>query len=87
MRFGQLLHDPAKRVLAVGIAHGAEMRMQARAEVFQISVVGKDPVAAPQLTHERMAVLQAHHALGGLADVGDNVPALNGVTANEFGHR
>ena len=87
MRLGQLLHDPAEGVLAVGAAHRVEAAVQPRTEVLQVAVVGEHPVAAPQLAHEGVAVLQVHRALRGLADVGDDVAALDRVAADQLGHR
>ena len=87
MRLGQLLHDPAEGALAVGAAHRAEAGVQARAEVLQVAVVREHPVAAPQLAHERVAVLQRDLALRRLADVGDDVAALDRVAADQLGHR
>ena len=62
------------------------MRMQARAKVFEVAVVGEDPVAPPQLTHKRVAVLQTDHPLGGLADMGDDVFAFDGIPADQLCH-
>ena len=87
MGFGQLLHQPAERPLAVGVADRPETTVQARREVFQITVVRKHPVAAPQLTHERVGVLQRHAALRGFADVGDDVAALDREVLHQLGHR
>ena len=87
MGLGQLLHDPAKRAFTVGTAHGPEVAMQARRKVDQVAVVGKHPVAAPQLAHKRMAVLQGHAALRGLADVCNHVAAFDRVAADQLGHR
>ena len=55
-------------------------------KVFEVAVVGKHPVAAPQLTHERVAVFQRHHALRGLADVGDDVAAFDRVVTDQRGY-
>ncbi len=86
VRFPQLLHDPAEGPFAVGVADGAEMGVQLGRVFLEIAIVGKHPVAAPELAHERVAVLQAGHALGGLADVGDDVAALDRVLADQLGH-
>ena len=86
VRLGQLLHDPAEGALAVGVAHGPEAAVQARRKVFQVAVVGKHPVTAPELAHKRVAVLQRHTALGGLADVGNDVAAFDRVAAYQLGH-
>ena len=87
MRLGQLLHDPAKGALAVGTAYRFEAAMQARCKISQIAVVGKHPVAAPQLTHKRMTIFQRHTALRGLADVRYDVAAFDRVAADQLGHR
>ncbi|MPN42369.1 hypothetical protein SDC9_189926 [bioreactor metagenome] len=63
------------------------MRVQARAKVLQVAVVREHPVAPPQLAHEGMAVLQAHDALRRLADVRDDVAALDRVAPDQLGHR
>jgi hypothetical protein len=39
---------------------GRKLRVQARMEVLQVAVVREHPVAAPQLAHEGVAVLQRH---------------------------
>ena len=59
--------------------------MQFGAELLQVAVVRKHPVVAPEFAHERVAVFQAHHALRGLADVGDDVFAADRVFANQLG--
>ena len=66
---------------------GRKLAVQARVEVLQVAVVREHPVAAPQLAHERVAVLQRHGALRGLADMGDDVAALDRVAADQLGHR
>ena len=86
MRLGQLLHQPAKGALAVGIAHRVKMAVQARRVVLEIAIVGKHPVTPPQLTHEGVAVLQPHIAHGGLANVGNDVPTFNGVAPDQLSH-
>jgi hypothetical protein len=86
VRLRQLLHQPAERALAVGVADRLERGVQARLEVFQVAVVREHPVAAPQLAHERVRVLQRHAALRSLADVGDDVVALDRVAPHELGH-
>ena len=73
MRLRELLHQPAERALAVGVADRAERAVQARREVLQVAVVREHPVAAPQLAHERVRVLERDAALRRLADVGDDV--------------
>ena len=86
VRFGQLLHQPTKRLFAVGVAHGLEAAVQGGAVVFQIAVVRKHPIAAPQLAHKGVAVFQCHHALGGFADVGNDVATFDRVLANQLSH-
>ena len=87
VRLGQFLHQPAKGVFAIGIAHGAKVAVQQGLEIFEIAVVGKHPVVPPQLAHKRMAVLQGHHALRGFADVRHDVAALDGIAPHQFGNR
>lgn len=74
-------------MFAVGVAHRAEMRVEAGAEILQIAVVGKNPIASPEFTYEGVAVLKAHNALGRLADVGDDVFAFDRVSADQLCHR
>ena len=57
MGLGQLLHQPTKSALAVGVAHGPKSAVQTRVEVNQVAVVRKHPVATPQLAHEGVRVL------------------------------
>ena len=85
MGLPELLKNPAEGLLAVGVAYRMEVGMQFGSEALEISVVGKDPVAAPQFTHEGVAVLQAYRALRGLADVGDDVAALDRLLAYQLG--
>jgi hypothetical protein len=85
VRLGQLLHQPAERVLAVGLADRAEGAVQARTEVLQVAVVREDPVAAPQLAHEGVRVLERDAALRGLADVRDDVVAADRVALDQLG--
>ena len=87
VRLGQLLHQPAEGAFAVGVAHRAEGAVQPRLEALQVAVVRKHPVAAPQLAHEGVGVLQRHAALRGLADVGDDVVAADRVALDQVGHR
>ena len=57
----------------------------ARREVVEVAVVGKYPVAAPQLAHKGVAVFKRDPALRGLADVRDDVAAFDWVAADELG--
>ena len=77
MGLRELLHQPAERALAVSLADRLERAVQARPVARQVAVVREDPVAAPQLAHERVRVLERDAALRRLADVGDDVPALD----------
>ncbi|MPN12430.1 hypothetical protein SDC9_159748 [bioreactor metagenome] len=85
MGLPQLLHDPAEGLFAVRVANGLEVGMKLGGEVLEIAVVREDPVASPEFAHEGVAVLQADHALGGLADMGYDVGALDRVFADELG--
>ena len=87
MRLRQLLHEPAERALAIRCSHRQETRMQPRLEVLQVAVVREHPISAPQLAHERMAVLQRHRTLRRLADVRDDVAALDRIAPDELSHR
>ena len=87
MRLGQLLHQPAEGVFAVGVAHRMEAAVQPGPEVLEVAVVGEDPVAAPQFAHEGMAILERDLPLRGLADMGNDVGRLDRVTLDQFGDR
>ena len=52
------------RASRIAASHGAKVAVQVRRVVFQVAVVGKHPVEAPQLAHERVAVFQLHLADG-----------------------
>ncbi|MNT60158.1 hypothetical protein D3C72_1977170 [compost metagenome] len=83
----QALHQRAEGQFAVGIAHWLVDAGQERGEALQVAVMGKDPVAAPQLAHEGVAVLQQHGALRGLADMRDDVLGLDRVALDQVRHR
>ena len=87
VRLGQLLHEPAKCPLAVGLPHRFEIAVQARRIVNQVAVVREHPVAPPQLTNKGVAVFQAHFALRGFADMGNHVLAFDRVAADQLGNR
>ena len=86
MRFGDLLHDPAKGPFAIGITHGVKMAVQARMKVFKMAVVRKYPVMAPKLAHERVAVLQGHASLRGFADVRHHIAAFDRIAPDQIRH-
>ena len=86
VRLAQFLHKPAKSAFAVGIAHRLKMAVQPGLVVFEIAIVGKHPVVPPKLAHKRMAVLQSYAPLRGLADVGNDVAAFDGVAPHQIGH-
>ena len=71
----QLLQDPAEGGLAVGLADRPVLTLQGR-QRLQVAVVGEHPLLAPPAPVEGVAVLQRHHAPGGLADVGDRAVGL-----------
>ena len=56
-------------------------------EVLQVAVVGEDPVAAPQLAQERVAVFEQDMPLRRLADVRDRVARLDRITLDHFRER
>ena len=58
--------------------------MQARVEVFQIAIVGKHPIAPPQLPHKRVAVGQRDGTHRGFAYMGHHVMALDRVAAQHL---
>ena len=71
----QLLQDPAEGGFAVGLADRPVLTLQGR-QRLQVAVVGEHPFLAPPPPVEGVAVLQRHHAPGGLADVGDGAVGL-----------
>ena len=87
VRFGDLLHDPAKGPFAIGITHGVKMAVQARMKIFKIAIVRKYPVMAPKLAYERMAVLQGHASLCGFADVRHHIAAFDRIAPDQVRHR
>ena len=74
----ELLQDPAKRCFAVGTAIGQVAIAQGNG-ALKVAVVGKHPGLPAPAAREGMAVLQRHHAAGGLADVGDAHQGLGGT--------
>jgi hypothetical protein len=74
-----------KGALAVGATDRQEAAVERRVEILQVAVVGEDPVAAPQLAHEGMGVLQRDVALRRLADVGDDVLRADRIPAHQLG--
>ena len=63
------LHDdPAERPAHCRYCPRAGNRRQPGLEVFQVAAVGKHPVAAPQLAHERAGSSAGSRRLGGFAD-------------------
>ncbi len=84
--FGQFLHQPAKSQFAVGVAHRLKAAMQFWRVIFQVAIVGKNPVAAPQLAHKRVAVFQRHLAHRGLAHMRHHVMTLDGITFEHLGN-
>lgn len=83
----QGFHQVAEGQFGIGLPHGLEVAPQRRCKVLQIAVVGKHPVASPQLPLEGVGVLEADEALGRLADVGDHVERMDGIAAYQLGHR
>ena len=80
------LYDPAKRVLAVGIPTGRNANAGEGGK-FRSPVVGKDPVAAPQPRTNGWQFCRPFTTPRRPCGCGrDDVPALDGVTANEFSH-
>src|SRR3546814_13066858 len=57
-RLAHAVKQIAERRLAVGIAHRT-IEACARLEIGELPIVRETPVAAPQLTHERVGVGQA----------------------------
>jgi hypothetical protein len=53
-------------------------------KVFQVAVVGKHPVAAPEFAHKGVAVFHADRAHRGFAHVGHHVVAFDGVAAQHL---
>jgi hypothetical protein len=72
----QLLHQPAKRALAVGAAYRLKVGVQAWKVLFQVAVVGEHPVAAPEFAHKRVGVFKNDRSHSGLAHVSNDIFAL-----------
>ena len=83
----QALQKVAERQFGIRVAHRDEASVQYRRKALEVAVVGKDPVAAPKFALEGMGVLQRDAALRGLADVRDDVAALDRVAPHHLGHR
>ena len=73
-----LIHQVAENILAVGITHRL-VHTHPTGESGQLTVVGEDPVTAPQLTHKRMGVGQVDRTHIGLTDVRDRSFALDRI--------
>ena len=71
----QGVEDPAKGRFAIRIANRA-VGIPRRDGAFDVAIVGKRPILAVPLALERMAIVQGHHPLGGLADMGQGIEGL-----------
>ena len=76
----------AERGFRVGVAHWPEILAARRGKVLRLPLMGKNPVAPPQLAVKRVECFPAPPALGGLADVGDDVFGFDRVTADQIRH-
>ena len=85
MGLPQFLHDPAEGQFTVGGADRSKVGMEFGGKAFEVSIVSKDPVPAPQLSYKRMAILKTYQALGGFANMSDDIAAFDGVITNELG--
>ena len=56
-----------------------------RRQVFQVAIVGKQPIFTPQLTQKRVGVGKTGLTYRGLADMRDDVGGANGVLAHQLG--
>lgn len=81
----QLFQQMAKRGFRIRPPHGAKKCALRRLKVFQVAVVRKQPVFAPQFAHEGMRVGQRHLPLRGLANVGDDIGRADGALADHVG--
>ena len=81
VRLVHLLQHPAKGQLAVRRSDRPKAAVQQGRKVFQVAVVGKNPVAAPEFAHKGVAVLQVDRTHRGLAHMGHDVVAFDGVAA------
>ena len=84
VRLVHLLQHPAKSEFAVGGADRPKAAVQQGRKVFEVAVVGKHPVAAPELAHKGVAVFHADRAHRSLAHVGHYVVAFDGVAAQHL---
>jgi hypothetical protein len=78
--------DPAEGGFTVGVAFRGET-WRLRDRPAQITVVGEYPLLIARAAMERMAILQGHHPLGGLADVGDRAVGAKGQVGHARGDR
>ena len=69
----QRLQQITKCLLAIGGPYRAESARQIRRKIFQVAVMGKHPVTAPQFANEGVAILQSDMSLGSFADMRDDV--------------
>src|SRR5271169_4007310 len=81
----QVLQQPAKDELAVGVANGRKAAIQLRLELRQVAVMREYPVLSPQFAHKGMGVLQGYYSLRGFTDMGDDVERADRVVSNQFG--
>jgi len=80
------LQDSTKRRFAIGRSHGLKTFPGFGAEVGQVAIVRKYPLAAPEFTLERMAILERHDALRCPANVGNHVAAFDRIVSDEIGN-
>src|SRR3569623_1865472 len=77
--------------LRPGLAGGSADRtigtVEQRHEVFQVAVMRKHPVAAPQLAHEGVTIFQRDAALGYLADMRDHIFRFDRPALDQLGNR
>src|SRR5690606_24428326 len=75
----------AKSCLAISVANRgvvAELWL----EICKLAVVGKAPVAPPEVAHKRVSVGQLDRADIGLANMPDNYLAFDGITLHQTGN-
>src|SRR5690554_4630999 len=85
MTVANAVEHVAKSRFAVGVAYRAVVAVFGR-KIGKLSVVGKTPVAAPQLAHKGVGIGQLDRADIGLADMADDQGAFDWVTLYQAGN-
>src|SRR5690606_17824113 len=81
----QVVQDIAEQGFAVGAANGL-VEAGRRGKLRKLTIMGEDPVAAPELADKRVGVGQADITHIGLAYVADGHFTLDGMGLHHFGN-